>query len=31
VNLTVFAAPMFVLYGISIAVAWLFARKQAEV
>ena len=28
VNLTVFAAPMFVLYAISIGVAWLFAKKE---
>ena len=30
VNLAVFAAPMFVLYAISIGVAWLFGKKRDE-
>jgi sec-independent protein translocase protein TatC len=28
INLMVFAAPMFLLYLVSIGVAWMFARKQ---
>jgi sec-independent protein translocase protein TatC len=28
VNLMVFAAPMFLLYLVSIGVAWLFGKKQ---
>jgi sec-independent protein translocase protein TatC len=28
VNLMVFAAPMFLLYLVSIGVAWAFAKKQ---
>jgi sec-independent protein translocase protein TatC len=30
VNLTVFAAPMFLLYAVSIGVAWLFGRKRDD-
>jgi sec-independent protein translocase protein TatC len=30
VNLTVFAAPMFVLYAVSIGVAWLFGKKKRD-
>ena len=30
VNLAVFAAPMVLLYGLSIGVAWLFGKKKRE-
>jgi sec-independent protein translocase protein TatC len=28
VNLAIFAAPMFVLYLVSVGVAWLFGKKR---
>jgi sec-independent protein translocase protein TatC len=28
INLMVFAAPMFLLYLVSIGVAWMFAKKK---
>jgi sec-independent protein translocase protein TatC len=30
VSLTVFAAPMLVLYGVSIVVAWLFGKRRPK-
>jgi len=30
-NLMLFATPMFVLYAVSIGIAWIFGKKRSEV